>query len=87
MGAPENLSDHYVEEANDEVRAVAAIAQYQRVSHDGIIGFGTAKAYSGALDRDDTTRLDAIADDIYGADDFASELADGSVNIAAKQDN
>ena len=76
------------EDVSDEVRAVAAIAQYQRMSHYGIAGFGTAKAYSDALGRDDdTAKLDEIVDDIYGADDFASELAERSVNLAAKQDN
>ena len=76
------------EDISDEVRAVAAIAQYQRMSHYGIAGFGTAKAFAEALGRDDhTAKLDEIVDDIYGADDFASELAERSVNLAAKQDN
>ena len=76
------------EDVSDEVRAVAAIAQYQRMSHYGIAGFGTAKAFADALGRDDdTAKLDEIVDDIYGADDFASELAERSVNLAAKQDN
>nr|WP_232725752.1 DUF892 family protein [Qipengyuania seohaensis] len=71
-----------------DVRAVAAIAQYQRMSHYGIAGFGTAKAFAQALGRDDdTAKLDEIVDDIYGADDFASELAERSINLAAKQDN
>ena len=78
---------HAIEEdVSDEVRAVAAIAQYQRMSHYGIAGFGTAKAYADALGRDDdTAKLDEMLDDIYGADDFASELAERSVNLAAKQ--
>ena len=76
------------ENVSDEVRAVAAIAQYQRMMHYGIAGFGTAKAFADALGRDDdTARLDEIVDDIYGADDFASELAERSINLAAKQDN
>ena len=80
---------HVIDEGvSDEVRAVAAIAQYQRMSHYGIAGFGTAEAFSDALGRDDdTAKLDEIVDDIYGADDFASELAERSVNLAAKQDN
>ena len=76
------------EDISDEVRAVAAIAQYQRMSHYGIAGFGTAKAFAEALGRDDhIAKLDEIVDDIYGADDFASELAERSVNLAAKQDD
>lgn len=88
-GLVKEAKAHVIEEdVSDEVRAVAAIAQYQRMSHYGIAGFGTAKAFAEALGRDDdTAKLDEIVDDIYGADDFASELAERSVNLAAKQDD
>ena len=86
-GLVKEARKHVIEEdVDDEVRAVAAIAQYQRMSHYGIAGFGTAKAFADALGHDDdTAKLDEIVEDIYDADEFASELAERSVNLAAKQ--
>ncbi len=76
------------QDLSDKVRAVAAIAQYQRMSHYGMADFGNAKAFAGALRRNDNTaKLNEIIDDIYSSDHFASELAERSVNLAAKQKN
>ncbi len=65
-----------------EAPAVAAlkdieiIAQYQRMSHYGIAGFGSAAAYAKALGMtDDVTKLKEIVSNIYQADEFASHLA------------
>jgi ferritin-like metal-binding protein YciE len=70
---------------DDEARDVVIIAQYQRMSHYGLAGFGTAEAYARALGRKfDETKLKAMVEDIYEADAFASELAEQSVNLAAK---
>lgn len=68
-----------------DAQDVVLIAQYQRMSHYGIAGFGTATAYAEALGLDDDAEaLDAITQDIYGGDEYATLLAERSVNLAAK---
>ncbi|MGB3712589.1 MAG: ferritin-like domain-containing protein [Erythrobacter sp.] len=70
---------------DDDVRDVMIVAQYQRMCHYGIAGFGTAKAFAEALGKDDHARkLDEITEDIYDADDNMSDLAERSVNLAAR---
>ncbi len=61
------------------------IAQYQRMTHYGIAGFGTAAAYAKALGEDDAaTRLSAATKEIYGGDEFATKLAETAVNAHAE---
>ncbi|MBV7411090.1 ferritin-like domain-containing protein [Maritimibacter sp. DP1N21-5] len=63
---------------------VAIIAQYQRMCHYGIAGFGTTKAFAEALGEDDARRkLDEALDHIYESDDFMTELAERSRNVDA----
>ena len=63
---------------------VAIIAQYQRLCHYGIAGFGTAKAFAEALGLDDAAqKLDGALDKIYGSDEFMTELAERSKNLEA----
>lgn len=63
---------------------VAIIAQYQRLCHYGIAGFGTTKAFAEALGKDDAARkLDQALDHIYESDDFMTELAERSRNVDA----
>ncbi|WP_299654472.1 DUF892 family protein [uncultured Jannaschia sp.] len=63
---------------------VAIIAQYQRMCHYGMAGFGTAKAFAEALGEDDATqKLDRALDKIYGSDEFMSDLAERSRNLEA----
>ncbi|MFW8637565.1 ferritin-like domain-containing protein [Cribrihabitans pelagius] len=63
---------------------VAIIAQYQRLCHYGIAGFGTTKAFAEALNEDEAVRkLDQALDNIYESDDFMSELAERSRNLDA----
>ena len=70
---------------NGEVRDVVIIAQYQRMCHYGICGFGTAKAFAEALGKSDhVTKLDEITADCYQADENMSELAERSQNMQAK---
>ena len=53
------------------------ISQYQRMSHYGLAGFGTAAAYAKALGRsDDEKTLKSIVADIYKGDEIASRLAE-----------
>ena len=63
---------------------VAIIAQYQRMCHYGLAGFGTARAFADALGEDDAAdALERALDDIYGSDEFMSELAEKAHNLAA----
>ena len=71
---------------DDDVRDVVIIAQYQRMCHYGICGFGTAKAFAEALEMSDhVDKLEAITASIYDADENMSDLAERSVNLAAKE--
>ena len=66
------------------VRDVAAIAQFQRMSHYGIAGFGSAAAYADALGKDDAaSKLKQATDEIYGCDEYMSDLAKRSRNLEA----
>ena len=68
-----------------DVRDVVIVAQYQRMAHYGICGFGTAKAFAQALGRDDDVRkLDELTASIYRADENMTDLAERSVNLQAK---
>jgi ferritin-like metal-binding protein YciE len=63
---------------------IVIIAQYQRMSHYGLAGFGTAAAYAKALGlKDHQTKLTQIVKDIYNGDDFASKLAEKVEAMAA----
>lgn len=65
-------------------RDLAAIAHYQRMCHYGIAGFGTAKAYAEALGRQDhAEKLDKALERIYESDEYMSELAERSRELAA----
>lgn len=66
------------------LRDLAIIAQYQRMSHYGLAGFGTAAAYADALgEKEDAAKLRAIVKDIYKADEYTSQLAEKAAATAA----
>lgn len=76
---------HGVKEAPSEgkLQDIEIIAQYQRMSHYGIAGFGSATAYAKALGRSgDESKLKSLVSDIYRADEYASKLA-GALEEAA----
>ncbi len=61
------------------------IAQYQRMTHYGIAGFGTAAAYAKALGRrDEQKKLKSAVKDMYRGDEYLSKLAETAVTIEAK---
>lgn len=61
------------------------IAQYQRMTHYGIAGFGTAAAYAKALgETEDEQKLGNATKEIYGGDEYASKLAETAINIEAE---
>ena len=69
-----------------DVRDVLIVAQYQRMCHYGIAGFGTAKAFAEALgNKDHASKLDTITSEIYDADENMTDLAKRSINLEAKQ--
>jgi ferritin-like metal-binding protein YciE len=70
---------HVVDGASGDERLndLVIVAQYQRMSHYGLAGFGTAAAYAKALDRNsDEQVLKSIVSDIYRGDEIASRLAE-----------
>jgi ferritin-like metal-binding protein YciE len=60
------------------------IAQFQRMTHYGLTGFGTVAAFSSALGlKDDNKQLKAAVKDMYVGDELMTELAQAAVNEAA----
>ena len=76
-GLVEEAKTHALDdELEGQLRDLVIISQYQRMSHYGLAGFGTAAAYAEALGlKDDATKLKSIVKDIYNADEYTSELA------------
>ncbi|GJE51995.1 Protein YciF [Methylobacterium tardum] len=77
---------HGIKEApsDGKLRDVAIIAQYQRMSHYGLAGFGSAAAYAKALGRtEDASKLKQAVDEIYKGDAVASQLAEAVERAAA----
>jgi len=78
---------HTTEEAPDKGPVLDAqiIAQYQRMTHYGICGFGTVAAYAKALGlKDDHKKLKDLTKNVYDADEYMTQLAK-TVNEAAKE--
>ena len=74
---------HTIEEAPESgpVLDAAIIAQYQRMTHYGITGFGTVAAFARALGLDeDAEQLSAAVDAMADTDELMSQLAEGAVN-------
>ena len=87
-GLVAEFTKHTTEEAPPKGPAFDAvvISQYQRMSHYGIAGFGTAAAYAEALGKsDDRKKLDAITKEIYGSDEYGTKLAETAVNAHAME--
>jgi ferritin-like metal-binding protein YciE len=63
------------------------IAQYQRMSHYGIAGFGTTASYAKTLGLKDAVKaLTTATKEIYGSDEYSTKLAETTVNIEAKEE-
>jgi ferritin-like metal-binding protein YciE len=84
-GLVEEARKHALEQDMDgRLRDLIMISQYQRMSHYGLAGFGTAAAYAEALGLlDDAAKLKSIVKDIYKADEYTSELAQRAERAAA----
>ncbi len=65
----------------------AIIAQYQRMTHYGITGFGTVAAFARALKiSGDSDKLEKAVKDMHKADDLMTEIAEAAVNVKAAKD-
>jgi ferritin-like metal-binding protein YciE len=77
---------HTIEEAPEKgpVLDAAIIAQYQRMTHYGITGFGTVASFSAALGlQEDNQQLKDAVKDMYQSDELMTELAEAAVNVDA----
>lgn len=77
---------HTIDEAPETggVLDAAIIAQFQRMTHYGITGFGTVAAFATALGRKaDSKTLEAAVKDMHKGDDLMSELAESAINKSA----
>jgi ferritin-like metal-binding protein YciE len=86
-GLVAEATKHVLEEGPEKgpVLDVLIIAQYQRMTHYGIAGFGTATAYAKALGlTDDVRKLSNATKEIYGGDEYMTKLAETSVNLQAE---
>jgi ferritin-like metal-binding protein YciE len=87
-GLVAEATKHVLEEGPDKgpVLDTLIIAQYQRMTHYGIAGFGTAAAYAKALGlKDDNKKLREATKEIYGGDEFMTKLAETAVNAKAEE--
>ena len=86
-GLVAEATKHVLEEgpAKGPLLDVLIIAQYQRMTHYGIAGFGTAAAYAKALGlKDDNKKLRDATKEIYGGDEYMTKLAETGVNLHAE---
>ncbi len=77
---------HTVSDAPDKgaLLDAAIIAQYQRMTHYGITGFGTVAAFARALKLSgDSDKLETAVKDMHQADDLMTEIAEAAVNVKA----
>jgi ferritin-like metal-binding protein YciE len=84
-GLVKEATKHVTTEAPEagDLLDVVILAQYQRMSHYGLAGFGTAAAYAKALGmKDHASKLNSIVADIHKGDDYASRLAESAENAA-----
>ena len=80
---------HTVEEAPDKgpLLDVLIITQFQRMTHYGIAGFGTAAALAKALGHDDDADdLSAAVAEMYDTDELMSDVAEQAVNEDAAEE-
>jgi ferritin-like metal-binding protein YciE len=64
-----------------DVRDAAIITQYQRMTHYGLAGYGTARAMARRLGfSDDEQKIGADLEEIYTGDRLLTSLAEGEVN-------
>ncbi len=88
-GLVAEATKHVLEEAPKKGPLLDAviIAQYQRMTHYGIAGFGTAAAYAGALGETEAQeKLKGLVKEIYSGDEYSTRLSE-TVNADAEAEN
>lgn len=66
---------------DDDVRDASIIAQYQRLGHYAITGYGTLRTWAGRLNlADQKATLQEMLDSTYDGDVRMTEIAEGGVN-------
>lgn len=71
---------------DDDVRDAALIAAAQRVEHYEMAGYGTARNFAERLGLHEASRLlQQTLDEEKNADSKLTQIAEGSVNVHAKQ--
>jgi len=67
-----------------DVLDASIIAQYQRMTHYGIAGYGTALAFAKRLGLEkDAQTLQICLDNTYGGDKHMNQIAEGKINKEA----
>jgi ferritin-like metal-binding protein YciE len=81
---------HTIDDAPEEGPLLDAtiVAQYQRMTHYGITGFGTVTAFAKALNlSQDQKELESAVKDMYKSDELMSELAESEINAEAANES
>ncbi len=83
-GLVQEATQHALEsDLSPKLRDLEMIAQYQRMSHYGLAGFGTVAAYAEALGMTEQAKqLKSIVSEIYQSDEYSSSLADSAQKAA-----
>ena len=87
QGLIQEATQHALEsDLPPQLRDLELISQYQRMSHYGLAGFGTAAAYAEALGMtEEAKKLKSIVSDIYKADEYSSHLAESARQRAQRR--
>ena len=80
QGLVQEATQHALKsDLSPQLRDLEMIAQYQRMSHYGLAGFGTVAAYAEALGmKDQAGKLKSIVSEIYKNDDYLSSVAENA---------
>jgi ferritin-like metal-binding protein YciE len=87
-GLVKEATKHITKEApkSSGLLDIVIIAQYQRMSHYGLAGFGTAAAYAKALGLSKhVAKLEKITATIHESDEYASTLAEHAESAATSE--
>jgi len=87
-GLVKEATKHITKEApaSEQLLDIVIIAQYQRMSHYGLAGFGTAGAYANALGLEKhSEKIDKIVSDIHKGDKYASAIAKQAEEVAQSE--
>ena len=89
-GLAKEATKHITKEAPESgpLLDIVIIAQYQRMSHYGLAGFGPASAYAKALGlKKHSAKMDKIVADIHKGDHNASALAEHAEQVASAEES